>query len=52
MVIILKQSGVFDLIPIRNIALVPQIWLVNPVIDQRAYSYCISNDIQKEAESE
>jgi len=52
MAIKLTQQGVFDLIPIRNIALVPQTWLVNPVIDQRAYSHCISNDIQKEAESE
>ena len=52
MVINLKQSGFFDLIPIRNIALVPQIWLVNPVIDQRSYSYCISNDIQNETDAE
>jgi hypothetical protein len=52
MVIISKQQGVFDLILIRNIALIPQIWLVNPVIDQRTYSYCISNDIQNETDAE
>jgi hypothetical protein len=42
MIINLKLSGHFDLKAIRNFALVPQTWLVNPVIDQRTNGYCIS----------
>jgi hypothetical protein len=46
MVITLKLSGMFDLKAKRNFALVPQTWLVNPVIDQRTNGYCIFSDIQ------
>jgi len=52
MVISLNLSGMFDLKAIRNFALVPQTWLVNPVIDQRTNGYCIFNDIQMETDAE
>jgi hypothetical protein len=45
-------TGLFDLKPVRPFPLVPQTWLVNPVIYHRAHGYCISTDIQQNTDAE
>jgi hypothetical protein len=42
----------FDLKPMRNFPLVPQTWLVNPVIDQRAKRCLHHDDIQQQKNAE